>query len=491
VTARGGRLPAILERVLPGAGHVRAGAPRAGVGIALAFCVFPAVLVANGGAVLLTVRSFLLSLWLLASGGGEFGVIFRLDVLEYWIAVAYAVVAPLCIRWLARRALAHRRERDADAVQTEWGVAFRQFRENRLALSGAVLIAALYSVAILSPLLAPFRPDAFQDGLVTQFRAPLSTLTALRLRHPRVAPVDAVIDRERREHAPALARLLGVNALLLEDARASLMFVDAYRAEGRALVVTTGEQTRRLPIEDLQGDTPAAYATTRTFLLGTDSYGRDILSRMLYGSRVSLSLGIIAVLLSVTLGVAAGLSAGYFGRMTDTILMRFADILLSFPSLFLILIIVAVFEKLPVPRIFLIVIVLGLSSWMGIARLVRGEVQSIREREFITAAQAAGLGQLRILLRHILPNVLTPVIVNATLRIGGMILIEAALSYLNLGVQAPTASWGNIIFEGKDALVRAWWISTFPGLAIVFTVVSFNLIGDGLRDALDPMLKDT
>ncbi|MBL0175876.1 MAG: ABC transporter permease [Ignavibacteria bacterium] len=326
---------------------------------------------------------------------------------------------------------------------------------------------------------------------MTQYRPPLARLQAVRLRDERVAPVTAVLAGHHSDREADILRLLRSNAVLLRDSRADLLFVDAV-VEGQGCpdlsprASTRGGCRSRNSADRHPGD----YLVTRTFPLGTDAYGRDVLSRMMYGSRVSLSLGIIAVLLSVTLGVMAGLGAGYFGRATDAILMRLADVLLAFPSLFLILIVVAVFEKLPIPRIFLIVIVLGLSSWMGIARLVRSEVQSIREREFITAAQAAGLGHLRILLRHILPNVLTPVIVNATLRIGGMILIEAALSYLNLGVQAPTASWGNIIYEGKDALVRAWWISAFPGLAIVLTVVSFNLIGDGLRDAFDPMLKD-
>ena len=164
---------------------------------------------------------------------------------------------------------------------------------------------------------------------------------------------------------------------------------------------------------------------------------------------------------------------------------------MAFPSLFLILIIIAVFERAEVPRILLIVIVLALTTWMGIARLVRGEVLSLKTRDFVYAAKALGLSHVRIIFRHILPNATTPIIVNATLRIGGIILIEAALSYLNLGVQQPTASWGNIIYEGKDFLATAWWISTLPGIAIVFTVISFNLVGDGLRDAFDPMLKNS
>jgi peptide/nickel transport system permease protein len=222
------------------------------------------------------------------------------------------------------------------------------------------------------------------------------------------------------------------------------------------------------------------------FLLGTDKFGRDVYSRILYGARISLSIGFVAVGIAVTLGTMAGAVAGYFGGRTDWLVMRLVDVLIAFPRLFIVLTLIAIFS----PQIWLIIAVLGATSWMGVARLVRGEILSLREREFMQATRALGIPHGRVLLRHVLPNTLSPVIVSATLMIGDVILTEAVLSFLGLGVQPPTASWGNIINQGRDNLLGAWWIATFPGLAIVLTVVAYNLLGDGLRDALDPRLKD-
>ena len=221
-------------------------------------------------------------------------------------------------------------------------------------------------------------------------------------------------------------------------------------------------------------------------LLGTDLFGRDVLSRILYGARISLTIGFLAVALSITLGTLLGAVAGYFGGWVDTGIMRFTDTVLAFPRLILLILIVALFS----PSLTLIILVLGLTQWPGTARIVRGEALSLREREFVQAARALGFGRARIIFRHIVPNVLAPVIVAATLGIGNTIVLEAGLSFLGLGVQPPTPSWGSMVAAGRQNLIGAWWVATFPGLTIVLTVLAFNLVGDGLRDALDPRLRE-
>jgi len=279
---------------------------------------------------------------------------------------------------------------------SQWDLARRAFSKNRTAVAGLMIIVALYLLALLTPLLAPYDPAA-QGNLVTERFVGMSSA------HP----------------------------------------------------------------------------------LGTDQFARDVLSRLLYGARISLLIGFVAVGISVTIGTLLGAVAGYVGGVVDGAIMRFVDMMVSFPQLVLLITIVAVFQ----PSIFVIIAVLGLTTWPTTARIVRGETLSLREREFVQAARALGYSKRRIILRHVIPNTLAPVIVAATLGIGQTIVLEAGLSFLSLGVQPPTPSWGTMVADGRLVLLEAWWLSTFPGLAIVFTVLSFNLVGDGLRDALDPRLR--
>lgn len=219
---------------------------------------------------------------------------------------------------------------------------------------------------------------------------------------------------------------------------------------------------------------------SKAHLLGTDSLGRDVLSRMIYGARISLSIGLVAVGIATILGLILGSIAGFYGGLIDSLIMRFLDIMLCFPTFFLILAVVAVTE----PSIFKIMAIIGITSWMGPARLIRSEILSLKEREFILAEIALGASNTRIITKHLIPNAIGPVLVNATLGIGGAILLESGLSFLGLGVQPPVASWGNILIEAKSTLGVAWWITLFPGLAILITILGFNLIAEGLKKEL-------
>ncbi len=237
----------------------------------------------------------------------------------------------------------------------------------------------------------------------------------------------------------------------------------------------------------VQGDltTQAYLSPSASHWLGTDQFGRDLLSRIIYGARISLTIGFVAVAIAVVLGSLLGAVAGYVGGWVDAVIMRFTDMVMAFPRLVLLIMIIALFQ----PSLTLIILVLGLTQWPGTARLVRGEVLSLREQEYVEAARALGFGRWRIILRHLLPNVMAPVIVAATLGIGNTIVLEAGLSFLGMGVQPPTPSWGTLVADGRQNLIGAWWVATFPGLAIVLTVLAFNLVGDGLRDVLDPRLR--
>lgn len=316
--------------------------------------------------------------------------------------------------------------------------------------TGGVFAALVVALGILGPWVSPYGPTEYVDPAAARYRPPGTTLAEVKL----------------------------------DDGR-TLMADRTWRTPEGLEVERLGRR-ETLPAERVVNLTPEGVADRRTFPLGTDGYGRDLLSRILHGARLSLAVAFLAVGIAVTVGLLVGAVAGASPRAVDALLMRGVDALLAFPRLFLVLALTALYR----PSMTLVVLVLGGTSWMTVSRLVRAEIVSLKQREFILAARGLGLHPARILFRHLIPNALNPVIVNATLTLGDVILAESALSYLGIGIQPPTPSWGNIVADGRDVLVTAWWVSLFPGLIIVLAVLSFNLLGDHLRDFLDPRTRD-
>jgi peptide/nickel transport system permease protein len=311
---------------------------------------------------------------------------------------------------------------------------------------GTSLVAMLLLAAALAPWLAPYDPDEQLDPAVATYRPPGTSLPAVRL------------------------------------ADGSWRLADRVERVSEGLRIERLGRTEVLPAAAVLNLTPTGVSDRRLFLLGSDRFGRDIASRMLWGARVSLMVGLVTAALSLFFGVIVGATAALGGRWVDAILMRGVDALLSFPQTLLMVALVALFQ----PGIPALVLLLAALGWMGISRLTRAEILGLKQREFILAARAIGQRPFTIFRRHLMPNALTPVLIQTALLIGQVILAESSLSFLGMGIQPPTPTWGNMLAEGRDALSQAWWIVTFPGAAISLAVITFNLLGDGLRDALDP-----
>ena len=320
---------------------------------------------------------------------------------------------------------------------------------------GLTVFAVVALLGVSAPLWAPYDPNEQLDPLGGRLRAPLTSLDVVRL----------------------------------HDGRSFL--ADEVAREGDELVITRrdrmidSERVERVAVDQVANLSTNAGKTVderRLFLLGSDHLGRDVLSRWAHGAHISLVIGLLAVALAMTVGVLVGSVAALGPRWLDGLLMRGVDGLLAFPTLFLLLALAAV-----APRgIWVLVLILGGTGWMGVSRLARAEISGLSQRDFVQAARGLGATETRIFFRHILPNVLTPLLVAATFRVGQVILSEAALSFLELGVEAPNPSWGNMISDGRIVLSEAWWISLFPSLGLVLAVASITLVADGLRDALDP-----
>lgn len=331
---------------------------------------------------------------------------------------------------------------------------WRQLRRRRLPLVAVGVLGALFAVALFAEQLASHKPIAVRlDGQTYWFP---NVLDPLALRNETVHTLRDRLDRAAGDWMIEPLLPYGPNQTYAEQPRAR------------------------------EGAPP--WGPDAEHPLGTDELGRDVLARLIHGARVSLTIGFVAVALYVLIGLVLGALAGYFGGLVDTVISRFTEVMLTFPTLFFIL---AVLGLMRVRTLVPIMIVLGLTRWTDVSRLVRAEVLRLKELEFVQAARALGASDARIILRHLLPNAMGPVLVAATFGIAGAILIESALSFLGFGVPPPTASWGELLTQAHRYLTHpgAWWLTLYPGLAIFLTVTAFNLVGEGLRDALDPRLE--
>ncbi len=405
----------------------------------------------------------------LAAGNVEWA-----ESIESWVALGFLAVWPLVWMWAARRGLHRLLEPPLRTSLSQWQVAMGLFRKNKRGAIGLRILGLAYMIAFLCPVLSPYDPERLpRAGIVLNGLRPFATVYVLGdsrrgewyCRSFKVDPEDPdklLTDRVIREVPVPFSRI-GEPRRGWKHPPTGVATLDGHEVPYRA----------------------------EFYPLGTDELGHDLLSNLIYGSRISLSIGFVAMLIAVVIGAIVGTVAGFFGGWIDVIMMRFVDILMAFPRLLLLMLIYAGYAAAKeTASIFVIVAILGATGWMGISRLVRAQILSLKEQDFTMAAHALGIGKTRIMFRHLLPNAMAPLIVDATLRVGNTILLEAALSFLGFGVQKPTPSWGNIIDSGKEILDEAWWVATFPGLAIVFVVVSFNLVGDALRDALDPKLRE-
>lgn len=328
-----------------------------------------------------------------------------------------------------------------------WSIVWRRFKRDKFAMAGLVIVGSLFVLSYLTPVIANNKP--------------------------------IIMHWNDRLYFPAVAEMLPFRWIFQYPELFSVDFDEIKDDESVALLMPVVPYS---PIATSLDET--LLPPGRKHWMGTDNLGRDVFARMLHGASISLKIGLVAVGIAMFIGIIVGALAGFYGGLVDIILSRVIEVVICFPFLFLIL---AVIVFLP-PSIYNIMIVIGITRWTSIARYTRGEFMRFKEQEFTEAARALGASDKKIIFRHILPNSLAPVLVAATFGVANAILIEAALSFLGLGVQPPTPSWGEILSTGRQYIEIAWWLATFPGLAIFLTVTAYNLLGEGLRDATDPRL---
>ena len=398
---------------------------------------------------------------------------------------------------------------DASGGRTYRALVWRQFRRDRFALVGLVLIVLLFLVGLFAPVLAYNKPilmrldDELRAPLLREILAPSDTPEFLLERIFNFALIFGIAVALLLLPLHLLLRRIGlmgrkpiVIAAIVLAAACLVPFLTVQsvvdKTDYRAVMKERAQESGNwavfppLPYGPFEQAAPAYQKPDRTHLMGTDRVGRDVLSRVIHGSRVSLSVGFLSVGVAVLIGLVVGSISAYHGGKVDLVLQRVVEIVICFPTFLLILTIMAFVEQ---RSIFNVMLVIGLTSWTGVARLVRGQMLVEKEKDYVTAARGLGAGSVRIIFRHLLPNSIAPVLVAATFGVAGAILIESGLSFLGFGVRPPTASWGELVNQALTWPTGYWWLTTWPGFMIFATVTVYNLVGEGLRDALDPRLK--
>ncbi len=377
-----------------------------------------------------------------------------------------------------------------EKAQTFWEMVFEQFKKNKAALIGAYTILFFVIIALTAPLISAVTGlDPYSVNAINRYKPPMSRIAIAQ--DTKEAKLKTFMDQADPEKLAALNNEL-IEKGIVRSANPNEALLDwVYLNQQEALEsVQKLNSPLKSDLEDL------ANSWVKLHVLGTDDLGRDVLMRLIYGTQVSMGVGILATLASALIGLIIGALAGYYGGILDTVLMRVTDAMLALPILPVLVVVAAIdLKKIPFmdevaqggnESIIKLVFILCLFSWMTVARLVRGSILSLREREFILASKTLGASDSTIIIRHMFPNVIGPMLVSITLGVGQLILFEAALSFLGLGIQPPTPSWGNMLFNAQELIYQAPYLAIFPGLLIFFVVVSFNFFGDGLQDAVDP-----
>ncbi len=405
-----------------------------------------------------------------------------------------------------------------DNSQSYWHIVWNQFRRNRWAVGGMWLAGFFFFVALCAPFLAGRLPFywvdwAAPDGGETltfpfwrEFFAPMDTRERMLdiffnyflLFIPTIAIVRLLTGRFHRWLLTAAGVLLLIPFCLTQGRNQPLDYLqlrEAGKGRGAFPLLPYGpyEQTFFAPKHAPSWSSPSSPAVAGTSeaherysYLGTDEVGRDVLARLIHGSRVSLAVGFISVGIATVIGLLIGSLAGYYGGWVDIVISRCVEIMMCFPTFFLILTIIAFLDQRSIVNIMLVI---GLTGWTGTAMVIRGEILKQRQLDYVTAVRSLGAGSARIIFRHILPNAVAPVLVGISFGIAGAIAAESGLSFLGLGVATPTATWGELLLEGRDSPLPNWWLSVFPGAAIFLSMTAYNLVGEGLRDAMDPKLR--